>query len=392
MMRKTSFGVLALLLGALAASCGSDDDGGGGGGASFPDNAQAAVEQYATHLHAAYVDSATSGRALDTAVRAFVADPSDATLSAAKQAWLDAREPYLQTEMARFYGGPIDDEDGPEGLLNAWPLDEVYIDYVVGEPNAGIVNDPSVEISEETLLELNEQGGEANVATGYHAIEFLLWGQDLSDTGPGARPFTDYTTADNAERRKLYLTTVSQLLVKHLDELVAEWQPSGPYRTEFVAANPKLGIERILTGMTILSGFETGGERLQVALDSGSQEDEHSCFSDNTHRDMVQDVRGVSNAWHGSYTQLDGTRVDGVGVRDVVAKADAELASEIDAQIAESLSLAEALAPPFDQEIASSNAAGRERVRALVVALRAQESLLQEVFTKLDLSIPADPE
>lgn len=29
-------------------------------------------------------------------------------------------------------------------------------------------------------------GVQANVATGYHAIEFLLWGQDLNGTNPGA--------------------------------------------------------------------------------------------------------------------------------------------------------------------------------------------------------------
>ena len=49
---------------------------------------------------------------------------------------------YSPTEVFRFYGGPIDDDNGPEGLLNAWPLDEVFIDYVLGNPDAGIINDP----------------------------------------------------------------------------------------------------------------------------------------------------------------------------------------------------------------------------------------------------------
>ena len=57
------------------------------------------------------------------------------------------------------------------------------------------------EITAEALTAANEEGGETNISTGWHAIEFLLWGQDLSATGPGARPATDYTTAPNAERR-----------------------------------------------------------------------------------------------------------------------------------------------------------------------------------------------
>ena len=80
--------------------------------------------------------------------------------------------------------------DGPEGLINAWPLDEAYIDYVEGDPAAGVVNDPDTypTIDAELLTSLNEQGGEANISTGWHAIEFLLWGQDLSTDGPGDAP------------------------------------------------------------------------------------------------------------------------------------------------------------------------------------------------------------
>ena len=151
----------------------------------------AAVEHYAAGVHAAYAASLASATELDEAIDAFVADPTDDTLAAAKDAWLAARDDYGLTEAFRFYGGPIDnEEDGPEGLINAWPLDEAYIDYVEGDPAAGIINDPDAypTIDAELVTSLNEQGGEANISTGWHAIEFLLWGQDLSADGPGARP------------------------------------------------------------------------------------------------------------------------------------------------------------------------------------------------------------
>jgi putative iron-regulated protein len=382
--------VAALIL----TGCGSDDEAPAGTG--LPANAGQAATTYAQIVHASYVDSLSLAKDLDTKAKAFVQGPTTETQNTARQAWLAAREPYLQTEVYRFYDGPIDDpDDNFEGMVNAWPLDEAFIDYVEGDATAGIVNDAGVTIDAETLKSKNEEGGEENIATGFHAVEFLLWGQDLSETGPGARPATDYVTgaqgtAQNQDRRGKYLTTVSSLLVEHLQAVTDAWAPdtAGNYRAEFIAAEPKESLRRILTGMIVLSGFETGGERLQTALETGDQEDEHSCFSDNTHRDMIQDIQGVQNVWTGSYTKLDGSKVTGVGIRDVVASADATLASELTATIAQSAQLANQLMPPFDREIATANGAGRDRVEALITSLRKQETQLQRVFRLFGLTVP----
>jgi putative iron-regulated protein len=366
------------------------DSSGGDAGFEWPSSTADAVSTYAEIVEANYADSLSAAVALDAALQALVDDPSEANLEAARTAWLDSREPYLQTEVYRFYDGPIDNPtDGPEGLMNAWPLDENYIDYVEGDDTAGIVNG-SETIDGPTLASLNEAGGESNIATGYHAIEFLLWGQDTSDTGPGDRPYTDYVTdgsgtAMNQDRRGRYLTVVGDLLQDHLTQVHDAWAMDATYRTEF-EADPEGSFAKILTGMIVLSGFETGGERLQAALDSGDQEDEHSCFSDNTHRDMIQDVQGVMNVWRGSYTRVDGTVVEGTGIRDVVMAVDADLAGRLDAQIDTSLSLANALMPPFDQEIVPGSE-GNARVMALVQGLQEQESILFEVFETFELSV-----
>ena len=348
-----------------------------------------AITTYAQIVEASYADSVATAQDLNASLTTLVDDPSQANLDAARTAWLDSREPYLQTEVYRFYEGPIDNEaDGPEGLLNAWPLDENHIDYVVGDDDAGIVNDTSITIDGPTLEGLNEDGAETNIAVGYHAIEFLLWGQDLSDTGPGERSYTDYdgTGAANADRRGLYLTTAGDLLVGHLEHVHDQWADGADYRTEF-EADPDAALEKVLTGMIVLAGFETGGERLQASLDSKDQEDEHSCFSDNTHRDMVQDVQGIQNVWKGSYTRTDGSTVSGTGIYDVVAEVDPDLADRVDAKIAESLSLANAIQTPYDQEIAAGNAEGNARVEALVVSLRELEDVLFEVFDAFGLSV-----
>jgi putative iron-regulated protein len=371
--------------------CGDDEtDTGTSSNALMSD----AVANYSKIVYASYQDSHTAAVSLDDALKALVAMPSPMALDAARQLWLDSREPYLQTEVYRFYEGPIDNEtDGPEGLLNAWPLDEQYIDYVTGDDTAGVINDPNATIDGASLEALNEVGGEKNVATGYHAIEFLLWGQDTSVDGPGNRPHTDYVTdgsgtATNQDRRGLYLTTVSTLLLGHLEGLVTAWaEGQSNYRSTFETDAPTESFQKILAGMIILSGFETGGERLQAALDSKDQEDEHSCFADNTHRDMVGDVIGVRNVWLGEYSRLDGTTVSGTGIKAVVEARNADLAARLDRQIQDSVEAAEALIPPFDQEISSGNAEGNARVANLITNLRAQEDLLSEVFVEFELSI-----
>jgi putative iron-regulated protein len=382
--------VTRVTLAALAlAGCGDDEEPGGTAAALDKELAGQAIENYADIVHASYVDSLAAAEALEVEIDAFLEDPSEQGLTAARDAWKAAREPYLQTEVYRFYDGPIDDtEDGPEGAINAWPLDESYIDYVEGDEEGGVINDGETAIDAETLLGLNEKSSEDHIMTGYHAIEFLLWGQDQSADGPGDRPYTDFVdggTAANQDRRRQYLSVVTELLIVHLESLVEAWDPAGDdnYRSELLAAEPEDAVQRILTGMIVLSGFETGGERLRVALDTGEQEDEHSCFSDNTHRDMVQDVRGIQNVYLGEYGDLSGT-----SVYDVIAASDRELADAIEARIAESLDLAEALEPPFDQEILAENEDGRARVQALIDSLFEQEKDLEDAFDLFGFTVP----
>lgn len=316
------------------------------------------AEAIATHaeiVHASYADSLELAVELNEALMAFVENPTEETLQAAKDAWLAANEPYGQTEAYRFYGGPIDDEDGPEALMNAWPLDEVYIDYVEGNPDSGIINDPETypEITADLLIELNEAGGEENISTGFHAIEFLLWGQDLSADSAGQRPYTDYTTAPNADRRGQYLLVVGDLLVQHLTEVVDAWAPDveDNFRAEFLAMPVDEALTDIFTGIGVLAKSELAGERMFTAYDNQDQEDEHSCFSDNTHRDIITNFIGIRNVYLGEYTRIDGTVVSGTGLNDVVAAVDEELNEEM-VDLLQQIDIAtQQIAVPFDQAI-----------------------------------------
>jgi putative iron-regulated protein len=349
---------------------------------------QQAVDNYADLVHESYSLSLESATEMDTAIDAFIADPTEETLEAAKQAWLTARDDYGPTEAFRFYGGPIDDDDGPEGLINAWPLDEAYIDYVEGDAEAGIVNMPDdyPTIDADLLVSLNELGGETNISTGWHAIEFLLWGQDLSADGPGARPVEDYTTAPNADRRATYLAVASDLLLTHLQEMVDAWAPDAEnYRAEFVALPTSESLAMIMTGMGELSRGELAGERMTVAYDARSQEDEHSCFSDNTTNDIIGNAAGVQRVYLGEAGDVSGT-----SIYDVVAAVDQDLADQLRDQIAASVASAESIPAPFDQSLAegvSDDDPGRVAILTTIEDLETQTDSIVAAADLLELSL-----
>lgn len=347
------------------------------------------VENYAELVHESYAMSLESATVMDDAIEAFLAEPTEARLEAARSAWLEARDDYGATEVFRFYGGPIDDaENGVEGLINAWPLDEAYVDYVEGAPEVGIVNmvEDYPTIDTALLVSLNEAGGETNISTGWHAIEFLLWGQDLSADGPGTRPASDYVSAPNAERRKLYLSLTSDLLVSHLQVLVDAWAPDAEnYRAEFVSLPSEDAIGKIMTGMGDLSRGELAGERLNVAFETRSQEDEHSCFSDNTTRDIVANATGIQRVYLGSAGS-----VSGPGIYDLIASEDEELADRLRDEIDRSVRAAESIPAPFDQNIVegvSDDDPGRVAIHETIVALEAQADTIVEAATALGVAV-----
>ncbi|MGV3491426.1 MAG: imelysin family protein [Devosia sp.] len=366
------------------------------------------LKTYADIALAGYEDALATAQALNVATDALIADPSEATLAAAREAWLAARPSYQQTEAFRF-GNAIVDEW--EGKVNAWPLDEGLIDYVDASygtesdenglytaniiANAKITIDgtevDATEITPAFLQDtLQEAGGiEANVATGYHAVEFLLWGQDLNGTGPGAgnRPFTDYSTEANAVRRGQYLSAATDLLVTDLEEMVANWQDGGAARE----ALAETGLATILTGMGSLSFGELAGERMKLGLLLHDPEEEHDCFSDNTHNSHLYDGIGIRNVYLGSYTRVDGSVVEGPSISDLIAARDAALDSELKAQLDDSVAKLQLIVDraeageAYDQQIGEGNDEGNAVVQAAIDALIAQTRGIERAVAVLEL-------
>lgn len=334
---------------------------------------QKSISSYSKLVYSTYSDALKKAITLRSDIKAFVANPSVMTMEVAKNSWKMARAPYGQSEVFRFYNGPIDRDGGPEGLLNAWPLDEAYIDYVVGAPQAGIINNINEfpEITKELLESLNELDGEKNISTGYHAIEFLLWGQDLFAYGPGMRPFGDYVVgrAPNADRRAAYLLIAADLLVEHLEGLVTEWAPNQEnFRKAFESQKQNTTLKNILSGIIYMAGDELSGERMYVAYETQGQEDEHSCFSDMTHMDIQWNFWGLENV------------VRETRLLELAPLKNTELAKSISDRMAKIHKMLADLPAPFDQAIISPVA------RPLILAsVEEMEVLAKDLATASEL-------
>jgi len=369
---------------------------------------EAVLETYADIALAGYEDALATAKALDAAADALIANPGEVTLNAVREAWKAARPSYQQTEAFRF-GNVI--VDAWEGKVNAWPLDEGLIDYVDasygtesdenGLFTANVIANPRLaidgkeadasEITPAFLQDvLQEAGGiESNVATGYHAIEFLLWGQDLNGTGPGAgnRPYTDYSTEPNARRRAQYLDSATDLLVADLEEMVGNWSDGGAARTELATT----GVATILTGMGSLSFGELAGERMKLGLLLHDPEEEHDCFSDNTYISHLNDAIGIQNVYLGKYTRVDGAVVEGPSISELIAAKDAALDTEIKALLADTVARMQAMAArgetveKYDQMIAEGNIEGNAVVQAAIDGLVAQTRGIERAVALLDL-------
>jgi putative iron-regulated protein len=380
----------------------------------------AVLTAYADIAQAMYGDSFTAAKTLQSAVNALIAAPTAANLMAARAAWKAARVPYLQTEGFRFGNAVVDNW---EGEVNSWPLDEGLIDYVAASYGTTSDENPlytlnviahkkirigskmldASHIDVKLLRELQSaQGVKENVATGYHAVEFLLWGQDLHGTEPGAgeRPASDYDlkacTHGNCDRRAQYLKTATDLLVRDLQEMTADWAASGNARTQLMAKGDNGGLVTILTGIGSLSYGELAGERMKLGLILHDPEEEQDCFSDNTHNSHYYDEFGMTELWRAHYTRLDGSVVSGPSLRDYTLVKNPAAAKRMDARMNDALTKIRLIKDTgdsgkmaYDQMIAQGNVAGNKMVQdaidTLIAQTRADEGVVAALGLKIDV-------
>ncbi len=347
------------------------------------------LSNYVAIVDATYQDTVAATKELSAAIGNLATAPAESTLTAARNAWLAARVCYSQSEAFRFYDGPIDQL---EGQINSWPIDENYIDYVAGDAGAGLINSVSnyPVLSRDLILALNQKEGKKNISTGFHAIEFLLWGQPV-EPGAGKRSWRDYTDgAPHAERRRQYLRLVTDLLVENLEAIAADWAGgvASNYRSHFLALEPDAALAHMLKGIGALSGPEMAGERLTSAYETREREEQQDCFSDNSRNDLIDDALGIQNVYFGNYRSPRGRNIQGPGLHDLLLRADPEFAGTMAAQIHAAVAAARALPPIFDQALLGPKTApGRVAIKAAIQAFQAESDLIARAAGKLALKL-----
>lgn len=373
-----------VLVSVLLAACGSSDPH----APAAPEPEAQVVRQYAVNLEANYKDVIGGVEKLQNAVDGFVAAPSDAGLLAAREAWLATRPAYGESEVSRFYGGPMDEL---QAGMNEWPIDETFIDYTASTPTGGIINDVAgyPTIDEALLRNAAERGGIENISTGFHAIEFLLWGQRPDQTsGPGDRPYTDYVdggTAANQDRRRAYLRTVVDILLSDMQTLDADWDLArgDSYGAKMVNGSAHDGLENLVRGFTSMAIGELLYERIMDPFITQDRKDEESCFSENTMADLKANAKGVENVYLGRYGDLHGPSVS-----DLVKAKNPQLDGVIRAQLTLVREAIDAIPEPFDHSvIAPATSDDNQKVRAAIDTLRPLQDQFRQMAPVLGISV-----
>ncbi|MDQ7066834.1 MAG: imelysin family protein [Sulfurimonas sp.] len=107
------------------------------------------------------------------------------------------------------------------------------------------------------------------------------------------------------------------------------------YRALLLEGDAKEALKTIYAAMGVFIKSELANERIAVAVLTPSEEDEHSCFSDNTHRDIATNYQGFKNVimatYKGAYygtSPLDAMSIDAKAkLRHLMLKIENKIAS-----------------------------------------------------------------
>lgn len=111
-----------------------------------------------------YNQLAVLNDALDAAVKQFKQNPSNANFTACANAWLEARQPWEQSEAFLF--GPVD-ELGLDPNMDSWPLDQAQIAQILKSQAFNNLNWKEGESDEKVE--------KAQSLRGFHTLEFLIF-------------------------------------------------------------------------------------------------------------------------------------------------------------------------------------------------------------------------
>jgi putative iron-regulated protein len=162
----------------------------------------------------------------------FLAHPTQQLLLELRDRWNTAHQAYLACQlyqMLAFSRSGQKQLELTKQRVNAWPIQGGYIDYLPGYQFTGIINDSTLAITLDNLLSQHQFSDLSDVSVGFHALEFLLWGEGFD------RPASDFQASDSQlseqgieldanNRRRTYFELLTSHIIAELDGLSQRWE------------------------------------------------------------------------------------------------------------------------------------------------------------------------
>ena len=344
--------LLAFLASALVlTACGDDEDSvTGPGGESY--DFGPILDDFANNVVIpTYHDLDAAAGALGGAVAALRDDPTDATLHAARDAWVAARVPWEASE--GFLFGPVDFE-GYDPALDSWPVNRTDLDKVLAGDDA---------LSAEYVNNLKDE------EKGFHTIEYLLFGE-----GGGKTP------ADFTEREFEYLVASTAVLEQSASSLHDSWIPSGGnFVSKVVGAgsgsdiypSQESAVQEIVNGMIGICD-EVGPGKIGDPYNEQDPQLVESQFSHNSLEDFQNNMRSVRNAYTGDYGGSEGNGLD-----EFVAQHNGDLDSRLKSEIQAAIDEIAGISNPFRDAIATD---GDQIEKAQEAIAKVSQTLQEDVL------------
>ncbi|MBE9156136.1 peptidase M75 [Nodosilinea sp. LEGE 06152] len=272
---------------------------------------------------------------LSEAIAAFVEEPTEETLTIARQAWLATRQPWEQSEAFAF--GPAASL-GLDAELDDWPLNETDVQAVLESENA---------------LTPEYVAGLQTSQKGFHAIAFLLFGTDAD------KPLNAFT-----ERELEYLSAIGPVFDQTANALLTSWTEGidgfPAYRSEFVEAGEDSGayLSVQAAGEEIVQGIlgildELANVKIGEALDTQNPFLLEARFAQSSLQDFQDNLLSAQNAYTGSFAAGD---TQGKGLQTFVASVNPALDAEIQAQMEEAQAAVAAIPGPIETTLCDPSA------------------------------------
>jgi putative iron-regulated protein len=253
-----------------------------------------------------------SAQVMDSKLASFMYHPNPMSQEEVKQAWRQSYDDFLYSLVFSYL--PI--QDPPDWhtqkiayndlllQLDSGDIEGGYIDYIPGYPFSGIVNDLTLAIDEDSIRSQHGFTDLTNASLGYHAIEFMFWGQEgkrsahdffpqentapvpMNETDESAHNHEVKDTLDdegsfhipqNHNRRRQYTKLLSDLLQKDLHRIQRRWEPSTGYYAQLLQqSNTDNTLQAALIAGQRLISEELLQKRFQLTsseFSNGSQQD-----------------------------------------------------------------------------------------------------------------------